>query len=127
MTQELEIAGKPAIKEFVDYFNWRIAYERPVVIRVANVGKEFKIVEEDGTFKRGTKNDLLLNIDGVLSLIHWKRFSEKFESTGYSFSLKRERSIDEIDFKLDTLSNCIEPSMREDIKEIREMLKELRL
>ena len=63
MTQELEIAGKPAIKEFVDYFNWRIAYEKPVVVRVVNVGEEFKIVEEDGTFKRGTKNDLLLNID----------------------------------------------------------------
>ena len=126
-TQTLEINGSPAISKFVDYFNWRIAYEIPKVVRVANVGEEFKIIEEDGTFTRGTKNDLLLNIDGVLSLVHWKKFSEKFESTGYSFSLKRERLIDEIDFKLDELSKIVEPSRGKDIREIKEMLEEVRL
>ena len=47
-TQTLEINSSSAISKFVDYFNWRIAYEIPKVVRVANVGEEFKIIEEDG-------------------------------------------------------------------------------
>lgn len=127
VSQTLEINGKPAISEFVDYFNWRIAYEKPKLVRVVNVGEEFKIVEEDGTFTRGTKNDLLLSIDGVLSTIYWEKFSEKFESTGYSFNLNRERRIDKINWKLDDLAKYINPSIGSDIREIKEMLKELRL
>lgn len=125
--QTLEIGGKPAISEFVNHFGWRIAYSKPKLIRVTNVSDDFKIIEEDGTFVRGTKNDLMLNIDGVLSIVHWEKFSEKYLSSGYSFSLSRERLIDEVDYELNELSKCIEPSMGKSVEKIREMLKELRL
>lgn len=129
MSQTLEIGGKPAISGFIDHFRWRIAHDKPQVIRVTDVSSDFKIVESDNTFTRGTKHDLLLRIDGVLSVITKEKFNAQYLATGYSFKVNTNRRINQAIECMETIQKGTQTEQEFDdhISIVLEILSEVKI